>query len=418
MKVVVLGAGVVGVTTAYELAKDGHDVTVIDRCAGPGLETSHANGGQLSWDHGEPLPAPGVVKKALKWLGKRNAPLLFRLRLDPTLWAWTLKFFANCSEPRFWHNAEHLLRLALYARERTQDVLKAESIAFDYRRGGILGLYQDAGEFDQEVNAIRSWREIDGSRHALDRHGCIALEPSLKHATMLITGGIHTPHDESGDCYAFTQQLAERAEALGVTFQWNTTVHGLKRDVWHISSAITDQGEITAEAFVVALGSYSPLVMRGLDLDLPISPAKGYSITAPLLDETMAPKISITCNTHKLVLTRMGDRLRVGGTLELGRGYDTTIDEARARLVLNNTTKLFPGAIDPAQATFWTGLRPLTPDSLPIIGRAKQHNLFLNTGHGMLGWTLAAGSARIAADLVGGHAPAIDINGLGWERFA
>lgn len=417
MKVVVLGAGVVGVTTAYELAKDGHDVTVIDRCAGPGLETSHANGGQLSWDHGEPLPGPGVMKKALLWLGRRDAPLLFKLRLDPTLWAWTLKFIASCPEPKFWRNAEHLLRLALYARERTQEVMQSEAIAFDHRRGGILGIYQDAHEFDQEVDAIRAWREIDGSRRALDRRGCFALEPSLKQASFLIAGGIHTPHDESGDCYAFTQQLAARAEAMGVTFRWNTTVLGLKRDGWHIRHVITDQGEEAAESFVMALGSYSPLAMKGLDLQLPIYPAKGYSVTAPILDETLVPKISITCNTHKLVLTRMGDRLRVAGMLELG-GYDQTLVEERARLALNSTMKLFPGAIDPAQATFWTGLRPLTPDSLPIIGRAKQHNLILNTGHGMLGWTLAAGTARVAADLVRGHAPEVDLDGLGWERFA
>lgn len=416
MKVVVLGAGVVGVTTAYELIRDGHDVTVIDRCEGPGLETSYANGGQLSWDHAAPLAGPGVVQKALKWLGKHDAPLLMRLRLDPAMWSWTLKFLANCPAPAYWKNAERILRLALFARERLHDILKTEHIAFDHRRGGILGLHQDARELDREVEAIRSWREIDGSRRALDRKSCIELEPSLAHSTFLITGGIHTPHDESGDCYAFTQQLASRAETLGATFHWNTTVKGLKREGERITHAVTDRGDEAADAFVLALGSYSPLMMKGLDLHLPIYPAKGYSVTMPVLDDTMAPRISITSNAHKLVFSRLGATLRVAGMLELN-GYDTDLNEARARLTLDNAMKLFPRAVEPESATFWTGLRPLTPDSVPIVGHAKQPNLLLNTGHGMLGWTLAAGTARIIADLARGHAPAVDITGLGWERF-
>ncbi|MCR4379193.1 MAG: D-amino acid dehydrogenase [Rhodospirillales bacterium] len=417
MKVLVLGAGVVGITTAFELARDGHDVTVIDRCEGPGLETSFANGGQLSWDHGAPLAGPGVMQKAIKWLGKRDAPLLFRLRLDPAMWAWTLNFIANCAEPVYWHNAELILRLALFARERLHDILKTEAIAFDHRRGGILGLYQDARELDRDVDAIRSWRELGGSRTALDHKGCIELEPSLAYSTFSIAGGIHTPLDESGDCYAFTRHLAARAETLGVTFHWNTTVKGLKREGERITHALTDRGEEDADTFILALGSYSPQVMKGLDLKLPIYPAKGYSLTVPVLDDAMAPQLSITSNTHKLVFSRIGNSLRVAGMLELN-GYDTELVEARARITLDSTMKLFPRACEPDHAKYWTGLRPLTPDSLPIVGHAKQPNLLLNTGHGMLGWTLAAGTARIVADLVRGHAPEVDISGLGWERFA
>lgn len=417
MKVVVLGAGVVGVTTAYELARDGHDVTVIDRCEGPGLETSHANGGQLSWDHAEPLAAPGVVQNALTWLGKRDAPLLFRLRLDPQLWSWTLKFLGNCTDPAYWHNAERMLRVALYARERLHEILKTETIAFEHRRSGILSLYQDAHALDREVRNIRAWQELDGARAALDRAGCIEVEPSLAHSTFLIAGAIHTPHDESGDCYEFTRQLAQRAETLGVTFQWNTTVEGLKHEKQHITHAVTDRGDVAADVFVLALGSYSPLAMKGLDLNLPVYPAKGYSVTVPIVNDAMAPTTSITSNAHKLVFSRLGDKLRVAGMLDLG-GYDTSLDETRARLALDNAMKLFPRACDAEQATFWTGLRPLTPDSVPIIGRAKQHNLILNTGHGMLGWTMATGTARMVADLVQGHAPQVDMDGLGWERFA
>jgi len=334
MKVAVLGAGVVGITTAYELAQDGHDVTVIDRCAGPAMETSFANGGQLSWDHAAPLAAPGVVKKALGWLGRRDAPLLYRLRMDPTLWTWTLKFLANCPEPKFWRNAERLLRVALYARERTQHIMKSQSIAFDHQRGGILALYSSTNDFDRDVADIRSWREIDGSRRALDRKGCIEVEPSLAHSTFLIAGGIHTPHDESGDCYAFSCHLAKRSETLGVTFQWNTTVQGLKQDGGRISHAVTDRGDDAADVFVLALGSYSPQVLKGLDLALPIYPAKGYSVTATVLDDAMAPEVSLTSVEHKLVFSRLGSQLRVAGMLEFG-GYDTDIVEARARFVLD-----------------------------------------------------------------------------------
>lgn len=416
MKAVVLGAGVVGVTTAYELAKDGHDVTVIDRCDGPAMETSNANGGQLSWDHAAPIGSIPVVWKALKWLGRRDAPLLYRMRLDPTLWSWTLRFLSNCPDPKFWRTAERILRVALYARERTHEILKSERIAFDHRRGGILGLYSDAHELDREIHALRSWREIDSSRAALDRKGCLKIDPALAHSTFLIAGGIHTPHDESGDCYEFTRQLTERCAEMGVQFRWKTSITGLERDGDKITRALTDVSDEAGDVFVMALGSYSPLAMKGLDLKLPIYPAKGYSVTAPVTDDTMAPTISITSHAHKLVFSRLGNRLRIAGMLELG-GYDTDIHDRRAQVTLNNAHKLFPRGFDKEQATYWCGLRPLTPDSAPIIGRAKQHNLILNTGHGMYGWTMAAGTARMVADIAAGHAPEIEMDGLSWERF-
>lgn len=416
MKAVVLGAGVTGVTAAYELARDGHDVTVIDRREGPALETSFANGGQLSWDHGEPLAGPGVLKKAIKWLGRQDAPLLVKARLDPTLWAWTIKFLTAVPEPRFWRNAERMLRVSLYARERVHETLKAETIDFDHQRKGILGLFADEQEFDHVVDGVRAWKEIDAARCVLDRKGCLELEPALHHSTLRIVGGLHTPHDESGDCYEFTRKLAARCETMGVQFQWNTTVHGLARQGWEITHAATDKGDVVGDVFVLSLGSYSPLIAKPLGLDLPIYPAKGYSLTMPIIDDSAAPHVSITNHAHKLVFSRFGNKLRVAGMLELG-GYDTEIDTTRANVVLNNALKLFPRAADPEHVTFWTGLRPLTPDGPPIIGRAKQKNLILNTGHGMLGWTMGAGTARIVADLVAGHAPEIEMEGLGWERY-
>ena len=417
MKVIVLGAGGVGVTTAYELARDGHEVVVLDRCEGPALETSFANGGQLSWDHAEPLAQPGVIVQGLKWLGRRDAPLLMRARLDPALWSWLLKFLTNAQDHRMWKNAERLLRLALYARERIEHIQGKEKIAFEHAKRSIVALYQDPRAFDRAVDNIRAWRELGGSRAALDRKGCIEVEPAIAHSTFLVAGGIHTPHDQSGDCHVFTAKLAERCAELGVEFRYGTRIEGLAQDGYKISHAVTDQGDIEGDMFVLSLGSYSTAMVKPLGLDLPIYPAKGYSASIPVTDDALAPKTSIPSHEHKLVFSRLGNILRVAGTMEFN-GHDTHLELKRANLVLDNALKLFPGAGHREDATTWTGLRPQTPDSVPVLGRAKQENLILNTGHGMLGWTMAAGSARVAADLAGGKAPDIDLDGLGWERFA
>jgi len=243
------------------------------------------------------------------------------------------------------------------------------------------------------------------------------VEPALAHSALPITGGAYTPRDESGDCYEFTTALAEGCVKRGVDFRFNTTVKGFQRDGWRIASVETDKGPITGDVFVMALGSYSTRLLKDMDLSVPIYPAKGYSVTIPILDDAMAPKVSITSQAHKLVFSRLGNKLRVAGMLELN-GYDTELNETRARLVLKNALQLFPHAAEADHATFWTGLRPMTPDSVPIIGRGKQENLILNTGHGMLGWTMAMGSARITADLAASHVPEIDLEGLGWERFS
>ncbi|MBL4615192.1 MAG: D-amino acid dehydrogenase [Magnetovibrio sp.] len=417
MNIVVLGAGVIGVCSAYELACDGHDVVVIDRRDDVALETSFANGGQLSSDHGEPLAAPGAIKRALKWLGKHDAPLLYRLRLDPALWSWTLKFLANSSEPRFWENAARILRIAQYSRERMAQTLSRETIAFDHLTTGILNIYQDPKDFDRSLERAHTMKELGAQQQMLDRQGCIKLEPSLAHSALLIAGGIYTPRDESGDCYTFTKELAQRCEKRGVEFQFNTTVQGFTKDSSKISTVETDQGPVSADVFIMALGSYSPMLMRGLGLKLPIYPTKGYSVTVPVIDDAMAPKVSITSQEHRLVFSRLGNKLRVAGMLEFN-GYDTNLDDQRARIVLDNALKVFPRAAERTNATYWTGLRPMTPDGVPVLGRGHQENLILNTGHGMLGWTMAMGSARVSADLVAGRAPQIDLDGLGWERFS
>lgn len=416
MRVVVLGAGVIGVTSAYELARDGHQVTVIDKREGVALETSLANGGQLSAHHGEPLAQPGVLKLALGWLGKHDAPLLYRLRLDPALWSWTLKFLSNASEPTFWENAARMLRIALYSRERLHETLARETIAFDHLKTGILNLHQNPRDFDMSLEHVRAMKELGSERRMLDRKGCVDIEPALGHSTVLFAGGIYTPNDESGDCHAFTTQLAERCVKRNVDFKFKTTVEGFDVDGWKIKSVITDRGRIEGDVFVMALGSYSPRLLESLDLKLPIYPAKGYSVTVPVVNDAMAPRTSLTSHAHKLVFSRLGNKLRIAGMLEFN-GYDTHLDTARARVVLDAALKLFPRAAEPGHAEFWTGLRPLTPDGAPVLGRGKQENMVLNTGHGMLGWTMAMGSARVTADLVAGRAPDIDLDGLTWERF-
>jgi len=423
MKAIVLGAGVIGVTTAYELARDGHEVVVIDQREDVGLETSFANGGQLAANHAEPWAAPGTVSKALKWLARKDAPLLYRLRLDPALWAWTLEFLLNCSEPKFWKNVERILRVALYSRERYQ-VLRGE-LNFEYslHQKGILNIYRDGHEFDLALEKARTMKELGCERLALDRKGCVDLEPALAHSTQLITGGTWAPHDESGDCLAFTQQLAAHTRTMGVTYQFNTKVLGLDTEGYKIKSAKTDKdnvvGDVEGDVFVLAMGCNSQMLAKTLGLKLHIYPAKGYSLSLPITnpDGNDAPRISLTDDRYKLVFSRQGDIFRVAGLAEFA-GYNTDIDEKRAKLILDTTLKLFPKSGESDQATFWAGLRPATPDGVPLLGRGKHENLLLNTGHGTLGWTMAAGSARIIADLANIGTPHIDMEGLGWERFA
>jgi len=419
MKAIVLGAGVIGVTTAFELARDGHDVTVIEQRQDVGLETSFANGGQVAANHAEPWAAPGVIAKAIKWLGHHDAPLLYRLRLDPALWAWTVEFLSHCREPQFWDNVARILRVALYSRDRFKTLREEVELDYGLRQLGIISIFRDGPEFDQALDRARMMTELGCERRALDRKGCIDLEPALAHATQLLCGGTWSPHDESGDCLAFTQQLADKAKSLGVRFKFNTRVLGLATEGYKITTVKTDHGDVDGDVFVLALGCQSQSLAKTLGLKLHIYPAKGYSVTLPITDPDgdAAPVVSLTDDRYKLVFSRLGDTLRVAGTAEFA-GYDTHLDQRRANLTLDTALKLFPDAGQRDQATFWTGLRPATPDGVPLLGRGKHENLLLNTGHGTLGWTMAAGSARIIADLAQGHAPDIDMDGLGWERFA
>lgn len=420
MRTLVLGAGVVGVSTAYWLARAGHKVVVIDRQSGPGLETSFANGGQISASHADPWAGPGTPLKALKWLGREDAPLIIRPRLDFTMFGWCLRFLANCTAARNRINTERILRVAVYSRQCLAQIRADTNIQYDQAERGILHVYSDPREFAASVPKAELMSRYGCIREVLDVDGCIAREPALAESRHKLVGGTFSPDDESGDAYKFTAGLADICKMLGVQFRYRTRVRRLLANRNHILGVVTDGGTLNADdydLFVLAMGSYTPLLLKPLGVRLPVYPAKGYSVTIPDAGGDGAPRVAVIDDERKIVYSHLGDRLRVAGTAEL-TGYDLTLREARARSILDAAMDLFPHCGDPARAEFWTGLRPTTPDSTPVIGRTRFDNLLLNTGHGTLGWTMGAGAGRVVADLASGKDPEIDLDGLEISRFA
>lgn len=410
MRVVILGAGVVGATSAWYLARAGHAVTVIDRQGAAGLETSFANGGQVSASHAEPWANPAAPRKILGWLGREDAPLLFRMQADAAHWRWSLRFLFECLPARARANTRQLLSLALYSRSQLQALRRELGLAYDQTTRGILHFYTDRKDFVRAVRQAEALRDLGAEREIKSSDQCVAIEPALAHARPQIVGGIYAASDESGDAFKFTQAIAEHAARLGVRFRYGCSVERLQIERGRIASLIVhDANEaadetVTADAYVVALGSYSTLLLRSIGLAIPVQPVKGYSITLPLEAGDEAPRVSLTDEAAKLVFARLGDRLRVAGTAELA-GYDTEVNAVRCEALLRRTFELFPRAGRPERAEQWTGLRPATPSNRPLIGRTRFPNLYLNTGHGTLGWTLACGSARALADIVSGRRP-------------
>lgn len=418
LKTLVLGAGVVGVSTAYFLARAGHQVTVIDRRPRAGDETSFANGGQLSAGQSIPWANPHTVTLLLKWLGRSDAPLVFNpLKADGPLWSWGLSFLRNCTPGRSRRNGERNLRLALYTRQMIAGINADAGIPFDYNPHGILQIFRNQRDLEG-AKRLAGWYSERGCQiDAKSADECLAIEPALESVRGEICGGVYSPDDACGDAQMFTAALAEVCAAMGVRFQYDTTITRLSVSHDKITGVMTNRGMVTANHYVVALGSYSTALLAPLGIKLPIYPAKGYSVTLELDGSNRAPAGSITDEANKLVYSRLGNRLRIAGTAEFV-GYDASVTPARAESVLNLAMKMFPGCGDPATAKLWAGLRPLTPDCVPIIGRTPFKNLYLNTGHGTLGWTLGAGSGRIAADIVSGAAPEIETADYGVERFA
>lgn len=418
MKVVVLGAGVVGTTTAYYLMKQGHEVVVIDRQDHAGMETSYANGGQIACAHAEPWASPQTPFKALKWLGKKDAPLLFHMfRFDPDLWYWCYQFLRNCTAVRLKLNTEKTLRIALHSRDCLKALRTELALDYDQRQDGILHFYRSASEFDQACQVAEIMTDFGLHRKVMSARQCIDLEPSIKTIENQLHGGIYSSDDESGDAHKFTTQLAHICKVKGVDFQFSQTIRSLKIEQSRILGVETDKGLYKGDAYVLCLGSFSrELMKKSSKLSLPIYPAKGYSITLPILNSQAAPKVSLTDDEHKLVISRFRDRLRVAGTAELG-GYDTELNSARLNFITQKTMELFPDIGDPKQVIEWSGLRPKTPDSVPIIGKSPVESLYFNTGHGTLGWTMSCGSAQVISDLITGKQPEISLEGFGFERF-
>ena len=409
MKIVVLGAGVVGVAAAWYLAEAGHEVSVIERQPNAGMETSLANGGQISAGHAEPWAQPAVLPKLLRWLGREDAPLLFRARADWAQWAWGLRFLLECLPGRFERNCRALAGLAAYSRDCLRTLRERTALSYDYLGKGILHIATNEVDFERLARHAEAMRPIGIMRRVLSAAECLQLEPALEHSTSPVAGGAYTPEDESGDAYKFTAGLARLAEENGVRFDFGRTVESLEVRGDTVESVRLDSGRADADAFVVALGSYSPLLLRPIGVRIPVYPLKGYSITLPLgpAEQAAAPRVSLTDEAHKIVISRLGERLRAAGTAEL-TGYDITVNAVRCTAILRRIRQLFPrlGAITTVQN--WAGLRPATPNNVPLIGRSRLRNLYLDTGHGTLGWTLACGSGRAIADLLSGRKPEVE----------
>jgi len=406
VKVIVLGAGVVGVTSAWFLAREGHEVTVVDRQPGPARETSFANGGQISVTHSTPWANPSTPGHILQWLGREDAPLLFRPRAELAQWLWGARFLLECLPSRTRRNIDRIHEMVTYS-HAVLGALRAElALQYDEVRRGILKVYTDPHELAAAVTP--AMREPDAMRAFKTREECVAIEPALAESRLAIHGGIYTPRDESGDAHKFTLELAAHCERAGVRFLFGTPIDALERAGGRISGVrVRREGageRLAGDAFLVCMGSYSPLLLAPVGIRVPIYPLKGYSVTLPVDNAAAAPTVSITDEAMKIVISRLGHRLRAAGTAEVN-GYDTELNAARCGAIVDRVFELFPRAGRRDAVTLWTGLRPSTPSNVPLVGRTRYPNLFLNTGHGTLGWTMACGCARSVADLISGRTP-------------
>ncbi|MFT4046111.1 MAG: D-amino acid dehydrogenase [Solimonas sp.] len=412
MKVIVMGAGVIGVASAWYLAKAGHEVVVLERNAGAARETSFGNGGQISVSHAEPWANPSAPLKMLRWLGREDAPLLFRLRADPAQWSWGLKFLRECSAQRSTHNMIQLLRLGTYSRSCLQSLRVEAGIEYDHLTRGILHYYTSAKEFDLAIEPARIMRELGCERRVVDADEVVRIEPALAQVRPQLAGATYTSADESGDVHRFTTGLAARCATRGVRFRYGVRIQRLHAEGGRMTGVeIADEEGAyrleTADAYVLALGSFSPLLSAGAGVPLDIYPVKGYSITLPVLDAARAPAVSLTDDEYKLVFSRFGDRLRVAGTAEFN-GYTMELNRVRCEAIVKRTLDVFSGMSRPELAQFWTGLRPATPGNVPYIGASAAKGLYLNTGHGTLGWTHGCGSGQAIADIIDGRRPDCD----------
>lgn len=416
MKILVLGSGVVGVTSAWYLAQAGHEVTVVDRQPAAGMETSFANAGQVSPGYSAPWAGPGVPVKCAHWLLMKYRPFVFWPMPDPHLWRWLVQMLENCTSAAYDRNKGRMVRLAEYSRDVMCALRDETGISYDDRQRGTLQVFRTQKQLDAISGDIAVLRRYNVPYEVLDTAGCIRAEPGLESARHKLVGGLRLPGDETGDAFKFTQTLAGMAQAAGVTFQYDTSIRRVRADGGRVIGVETSRGLLTADTYVLALGSYSPALLRPLGIHLPVYPIKGYSLTAPITQESNAPVSTIMDETFKIGITRLGDRVRVGGTAEIA-GFSLRLRKPRRETLEHSVTDLFPGSCVASEAQFWTGLRPMTPDGTPVIGRTGLENLYLNTGHGTLGWTMACGSGRVLADIISGRKPDIAHEDLNIFRY-
>jgi D-amino-acid dehydrogenase len=416
VKVLILGSGVIGVTSAYYLARAGHEVTVVDRQPEPALETSFANAGEVSPGYASPWAGPGVPVKAVKWLLMKHGPLVIRPKLDPVMWVWLLKMLRNCTSARYAINKSRMIPIAEYSRDCLRDLRRDIGIQYDERAQGTLQLFRYQSQLDGTAGDIAVLKQYGVPYEVLSREGCIAVEPALGGVKEKLAGGLRLPQDETGDCHMFTQALAKHAEALGVRFMFNTGIDRIVTEGGRVSGVATSAGMLQADAYVLALGSWSSRLVAPLGISLPVYPVKGYSITVPIKDASGAPESTVMDESYKVAITRLGNRIRVGGTAEIS-GFSSQLYDARRATLDHSLTDLFPRGGDLSKATFWSGLRPMTPDGPPVIGPTRYSNLHLNTGHGTLGWTMSCGSGRVLADMLSGKKPEVDVSALTVDRY-
>nr|WP_312325091.1 D-amino acid dehydrogenase [Acinetobacter oleivorans] len=416
MRVIVLGSGVIGVASAYYLAQQGAEVTVLDRQSGPAEETSFGNAGQISPGYSTPWAAPGIPFKAVKWMFQHHAPLA--INLDGSMWQlqWMAQMLKNCNPQSYAVNKERMMRVAEYSRDCLRELRKDTGINYENRAKGTLQLFRKEAQMEAVQRDISVLQECGVSYELLNGNELGRVEPALANTQDKLVGGLHLPNDETGDCYLFTNALAQIAKELGVNFQFNQNVEKLIVEGDAIKGVQVNGKVLTADRYVLAFGSYSRDFLKPLDLQLPVYPVKGYSLTIPIVDPAFAPQSTVLDETYKIAITRFDQRIRVGGMAELS-GFNLGLNEDRRATLQMVTQDLFPGG-DMAQASFWTGLRPMTPDSTPIIGATRFKNLFLNTGHGTLGWTMACGSGKLISDIVLNHKTEISTDGLSIQRYS
>jgi D-amino-acid dehydrogenase len=417
VKIIVLGSGVIGTTSAYWLARAGHEVTVVDRQPGAGMETSFGNAGEVSPGYATPWAGPGVPAKAIKWLMMQQySPLVVRPSLDPAMWKWLFQMLGNCNHKSYQVNKGRMVRLAEYSRDVLVQLRADTGIRYDERSQGTLQLFRTQQQLDRAATDIAVLERAGVRYNLLDPAGCEVAEPALAKVRGKFVGALQLPGDETGDCFKFTQALAKMAQELGVKFRHDVKIERLVTDGDKVTGVVTSKGELKADSFVLALGSYSPLILKQVGIHIPVYPVKGYSITVPITDATGAPESTVMDESYKIAITRMGDRIRVGGTAEIA-GFDLRLHKSRRDTLEHSVMDLFPQGGDVTKASFWCGLRPMTPDGTPVIGPTPFRNLFLNTGHGTLGWTMSNGSGRVLADIVSGRQPEISLEGLFMDRY-